>query len=59
MMKKIILCLTLALMTATTVFAAKAKPGITQLQCSMVPSYQQLSMEMSIFRITRFSTALR
>ena len=31
-MKKIILCLTLALMTATTVFAAKAKPGITQLQ---------------------------
>jgi immune inhibitor A len=32
MMKKIILCLTLALMTATTVFAAKAKPGITQLQ---------------------------
>lgn len=31
-MKKIILCLTLALMTATTVFAAKAKPGITQLK---------------------------
>lgn len=31
-MKKIILCLTFALMTATTVFAAKAKPGITQLQ---------------------------
>lgn len=31
-MKKIILCLTLALMTATMVFAAKAKPGITQLK---------------------------
>lgn len=28
-MKKIILCLTLALMTATTMFAAKAKPGVT------------------------------
>lgn len=32
MMKKIILCLTLALMSATTMFAVKAKPGITQLQ---------------------------
>lgn len=31
-MKKIILCLTLALMSATTMFAVKAKPGITQLQ---------------------------
>lgn len=32
MMKKIILCLTLAWMSATTMFAVKAKPGITQLQ---------------------------
>lgn len=32
MMKKIILCLTLALMSATTMFAVKAKSGITQLQ---------------------------
>lgn len=31
-MKKIILCLTLALMSATTMCAVKAKPGITQLQ---------------------------
>lgn len=31
-MKKIILCLTLALMSATTMFAVKAKSGITQLQ---------------------------
>lgn len=29
MMKKIILCLTLAWMSATTMFAVKAKPGIT------------------------------